>query len=463
MSSADQQGPGGPGRAPERAVTATDAAGPGRPRFSSAFGVLMTFVGVAVGLGNVWRFPYMTAAFGGGAFLLVYLAILLAFGIPALMAELALGRLTRRGPVGAFVRIGMPGGRAIGWALFLTVLMALTYYTVIVGWVLRYVLASAGGAIGRTDPEAFFQSVLGGFWGQFLMTALVLALIAVVLSLGVRRGVERVSVIGMPLLFLLLLVLIARSLTLPGAGAGLRFYLLPDFSKIDAGVVAAALGQVFFSLSLGGTFLVTYASYLPDDVDLRRSALGVGLWETLAAVLAGLVIVPAAVALGLSLDSGPPLTFITVPSIFAAIPAGAFFGVMFFGLLFFAAFLSDLAAFEVLVAGLTDEHGASRRWAVIGLCALALLLAVVPMSSLDYVLKSDLFWGSTMQPLGSAFALIGLAWVIGLGRALEEVNRGRRGRPVGRLWFYWVKYVVPVGIGLILAAGLRDVFRTFVL
>ncbi len=465
MPSADRQpgrGPDGPGPRRAHAGPPTEADG-GRPRFGSAFGALMAFVGVAVGLGNVWRFPYMTAAFGGGAFLLVYLAVLLAFGIPALMAELTLGRLTRRGPVGAFTRIGMPGGRLAGWALFVTVLMALTYYTVIVGWVLRYVLASARGTIARTDPELFFRSVLGGFRGQFAMTAVVLALVALVLSLGIRRGVERVSAVGMPLLFLLLLVLIARSLTLPGAAAGLRYYLLPDFSKIDAGVVAAALGQVFFSLSLGGTFLVTYASYLPADVDLKRSALGVGLWETLAAVLAGFVIVPAAVALGLSMDSGPPLTFVTVPGIFAAIPAGAVFAVLFFGLLFFAAFLSDVAAFEVLVAGLTDERGLGRRRAVVGLCALALLLAVVPMSSLDYILKSDLFWGSTMQPLGSAFALVGLAWTVGQRRALDEVNRGRRGPPVGRLWFFWIKYVVPIGIGLILAAGLRDVFRTFVL
>jgi NSS family neurotransmitter:Na+ symporter len=434
-----------------------------RPRFTTSFGVLMTFIGVAVGLGNVWRFPYMAGAFGGGAFLLIYLVILLAFGIPALMAELALGRLTRRGPVGAFTRIGMKGGKAVGWALFVTVLMALTYYTVIVGWVLRYTLISVTGTIGELEPQAFFESVLGGFWGQSIMTAAVLTLVAVVLILGVKRGVERVSVIGMPLLFLLLLVLIARSLTLPGAGAGLRFYLVPDFSKIDAGVVSAALGQVFFSLSLGGTFLMTYASYLPDDVNLKGSAVSIGVGETLAAVLAGFVIVPAAVALGLELDSGPPLTFITAPSIFAQIPAGALFAALFFGLLFFAAFLSDVAAFEVLVAGVVDEYRVKRKRAVIVFCVLALVLAVVPMLSLDYILKSDLFWGSTMQPLGSAFALIGLTWVVGLGRALDEVNKGNAGRPVGRLWFYWVKYVVPIGIGVILVAGLRDVFEVFVL
>jgi NSS family neurotransmitter:Na+ symporter len=444
-------------------MTNGDGESAGRPRFGSGFGLLMTFIGVAVGLGNVWRFPYMAGAFGGGAFLLVYIVLLVAFGIPALMAELALGRMTRRGPVGAFTRTGMPGGAVVGWVLFITVLVALSYYAVVVGWVLRYTFISASGAIAEIAPESFFESVLGGFWGQFLMTAIVLALVAVVLVLGIRKGVERVSKVGMPLLFLLLIVLITRSLTLPGAGAGLSYYLYPEFSMIDAGVVAAALGQLFFSLALGGTFLVTYASYLGDDVDLRKSAVTIGVGETLASILAGFVILPAAVALGIEVGSGPPLTFVTAPSIFARVPSGAIFATLFFGLLFFAAFLSAVAGFEVLVAGVADEHGWDRKVAVKVFCGAALLLAVVPMQSLDYILKSDLFWGSTMQPVGSALALIALAWVVGLGRALEEANKGSTGPPIGRFWFYWIKYVVPIGIGVILAFGLRDVFRTFVL
>jgi len=443
-------------------MTGGDAASAGRPRFASAFGLLMTFIGVAVGLGNVWRFPYMAGAFGGGAFLLVYLFLLFAFGIPALMAELALGRMTRRGPVGAFTRIGMPGGAVIGWVLFVTVLVALSYYTVVVGWVLRYTFISAGGSIGEQPPESFFETMLGGFWGQFLTTGIVLALVAAVLILGIKRGVERVSKIGMPLLFLLLFVLIARSLTLPGARAGVTYYLYPEFSVIDAGVVAAALGQLFFSLALGGTFLMTYASYLGDDVDLRKSAVTIGVGETLASILAGFVILPAAVALGVAVGSGPPLTFVTAPSIFARIPGGAVFATLFFGLVFFAAFLSAVAGFEVLVAGVADEHGWNRKIAVLVFCGAALLLGVVPMQSLDYILKSDLFWGSTMQPIGSALALIGLAWVVGLGRALDEVNKGSGRRPVGRFWFYWIKYVVPIGIGVILVLGLREMYEAFV-
>lgn len=433
-----------------------------RARFTSPFGALMALIGVAVGLGNVWRFPYMAGAFGGGAFLLVYVVILMLFGVPALMAELSLGRLTRRGPMGAFRAIGMKGGRAVGWALLVTVLMALSYYSVVVGWVLRYLWLSITGRIAEAAPAAFFDSVLGGFAGQAIATGIVLTLVAAVLILGVARGVQRVSVIGMPLLFLLLIGLIARSLTLPGAAEGLRYYLVPDFSKLNASVVAAALGQVFFSLGLGGTFLVTYASYLDKDIDMRRSAVAVAVGDASASLLAGLVILPAAIAVGIQVNSGPPLTFVTAPAIFAAIPAGAPFAVLFFGLLFVAAFLSGVAGFEVLVAGAVDELGWARKPAVIAACCAAFLLSAVPMLSLDYILKSDLFWGSTMQPVGSALALIALAWVVGRSRTLAEVNRGARGQPLGTIWYYWIKYGIPVGIAIVLGFGLHDMFETFV-
>jgi NSS family neurotransmitter:Na+ symporter len=265
----------------------------------------------------------------------------------------------------------------------------------------------------------------------------------------------------MPMLFVLLVVLIGRSLTLPGAMDGLRFYLVPDFSKVDAGVVAAALGQLFFSVGLGGTFMVTYASYIKDDVDLGNSAFKVGVGETLASILAGLVVIPAAVSLGIELNSGPPFTFVTAPTIFAGIPGGSVFASLFFSLLLLAAFLSVVAGMEVLIAGAVDELGWSRRQATIGFGVAVLLLGTLPMLSLDYILKSDLFWGSTMQPVGSALALIGLAWIVGLGRALEEANKGRTGRPIGRLWFFWIKYVVPLAVALILALGLKSLFEAF--
>ena len=386
---------------------------PGRATFGSFYGALMAFIGVAVGLGNFWRFPYMSAAFGGGAFLLVYCLIVLAFGVPAIAAEFALGRLTRRNPLGAFRAVGMPGGRVAGWMVVTTIFVASSYYAVVVGWVFVYFLYSVTGAVGAAHPDALFRSLLGAFPVQLGATGLVLGLGAIVLLLGVRAGIERVSAIGMPILFVLLLVLMTRVLALPGVERGLRFYLVPDFSKINAGVVAAALGQVFFSLSLGGTFHVTYGSYLGRDVDLPRSAWGTAVGDTLAALFAGFIVVPAAATFGLNLASGPPLTFVTVPRIFEHIAGGAWFAALFFGLLFFAAFLSSIAGLEVVIAMLVDEFKLSRKAAVLGVCGVELVLALPAMRSVQWILRSDLFWGSTMQPIGSGCALVALGWVVG--------------------------------------------------
>ncbi len=432
-----------------------------RQSFTSSFGIIMSFIGVAVGLGNLWRFPYMAAAFGGGAFLLVYFILLAVFGIPALMAELTLGRMTRRGPLGTFTRIRMKGGKFIGWLLFFTVFMATSYYSVVVGWVLKYFVSSVNGQIMHIKPDAFFDEILGGFWGQFAATGIVIFLVVVVLYFGIKRGVEKISKVAIPLLFILFLVLIARSLTLPGASAGLKYYLWPDFTKFNFSVVTAALGQVFFSLSLGGTFLLTYASYLPERTNIKFNALSTGIGDGLAAFFAGLVIVPAAFALGIDMDSGPALTFIIVPTIFESLPAGALFAGLFFALLFIAAYLSDIAAFEVLIATLVDELNWSRKKSLILLGLAELGLATISMKSLDFLLKNDLIWGSTMQPIGSALVIIGLTWMVGLRKALLEVNKGNQKNQVGRFWFFWSKYVIPLGIIIILALGLNDVFNTF--
>lgn len=433
-----------------------------RQSFASAFGAIMSFVGVAVGLGNVWRFPYMASAFGGGAFLLIYFLLLVIFGVPALMAELTLGRMTRRGPLSAFASAGMLGGRVVGWALFVTVLMAASYYSVVVGWVLEYVVISVTGDLVRVEPGAFFDQVLGGFWGQFFSTAAIILGVAVVLLTGIKSGIERVSGWGVPLLFGLFVLLMVRALTLPGAFDGLKFYLWPDFSRIDSSVVAAALGQVFFSLGLGGTFLLTYASYLPDHANIRLSAFSTGLGDGLASIFAGLIIVPVAFTLGVPLESGPSLTFLTMPAMLARMPAGALFAVLFFALLLIAAYLSNVAAFEVLITSLVDELRWKRRRAIVIICAAELALATLSMKSLDFLLKNDLIWGSTMQPIGSAMVMVALAWFVGLQRTLRHLQPEAETSRLNRIWFYWMKFAIPLGIVVILALGIKDVFNTFV-
>lgn len=432
-----------------------------RPTFSSPLGAFLALTGMAVGLGNVWRFPYMVGAFGGGAFLLVYLLLLVAFGIPAVMAELTLGRHTRRGPVGTFTQIGMRGGRVISFVLFVTILMAVSYYTVVVAWVLRYLVAAASGALRDMQPGPHFDGILTTYGTQAAATVVVMIGVAVVLIGGVRKGIERVSRFATPLLFVLLAVLLVRTLLMPGTGEGVRFYLIPDFTKLNAGVFAAALGQMFFSLGLGGTMLVTYASYLPNDANIKHTALSMTIAETLVAIIAGLAIVPAAMSVGVELESGPPLIFIAVPTILQSLPLGSLFGVMFFGLLFLAAFLSVVAAYEVIVASMVDGFGWTRRRAALTFCTIGFLLGIPAIASVDYITSSDLFWGSVMHPMGSVFAIVALAWVVGQAKALEEVNRGNDGVQVSAFWIFYLRWIVPAGILTILALGVRDLFATF--
>jgi len=431
----------------------TDGATKARETFGSRFGSLTVLIGVAVGLANVWRFPYLAGKHGGAAFVLLYVALNFLLGIPAIMAEWTLGRLTRQGPAGAFVTAGMPGGRGIGLVLFFTVFMAMTYYTLIVGQVLFYALHTSFGFTVGADPAAFYQAKLGGItpW-NLAMTSLTFLGIGGVLYLGVRRGIEAISRIAMPLVFLSLLVVIVRSVTLPGAAAGLRFYLVPDLSKIDGPTVLAAMGQVFFSLSLGGTFFLLYGSYLRDDENLPVTAVQTAFGDMSAALLAGLAVLPAVFAMGVEPTSGPSLLFITLPGVFRAMPGGAFAGGLFFSAFFVAAFLSAVAGMEVLVDGSRHYFGWSRGRALVVLVGADLLLSLPSMWSSSILMWNDRLWGSTMQPVGSALTLIALGWFVSRGRALAGVNRGS-GVRVGGLWIFWIRWVIPISIVFILVYG----------
>ena len=366
-------------------------------RFSTGFGSAMALIGVSVGLANVWRFPYMAGEYGGGAFVALYLLLVGLLGAPALIAEWSLGRLSRGGPGTAFRRIGMPFGGAIGAILFLTVFMATSYYTVVVAQVLYY--AVRGAAIG--EPEAFYAANFQGITGLNAgLTALVFAAMGVVVAGGVRRGIERVSRIAMPIAGVALVAVVFRSLTLPGAAEGVRWFLWPALDEVTGTTFLAALGQAFFSLSLGGTFFLAYGSYLPSAISLRRLAGTTIAGDTGAALLGGLAVLPAAIALGIAPASGPPLLFFTLPRVFAAMPAGEIFGPLFFGGLFVAAFLSAVAGLEVSVGALCAWTRWRRTPVVLAALAVLLPLALPSMASTDYLAWSDLLWGSTMQPLG---------------------------------------------------------------
>ncbi|HSF16646.1 MAG TPA: sodium-dependent transporter [Vicinamibacteria bacterium] len=424
-----------------------------RETFGSRFGSIMVLIGVAVGLANVWRFPYMAGSYGGAAFVALYILFAVLLGIPAIMAEWTLGRLTRQGTAGAFSSVGMPGGGAIGFVLFFTVFMAESYYTLVVGQVAFYAFETAFVGSAGADPASYFDHTLSGItMTNVSVTALTFLAIGSVLFFGVRKGIEWASRIIMPLVFLALLVVIARSVTLAGASDGIRFFLLPDWSKLNGQTALAALGQVFFSLSLGGTFFLVYGSYLRDDEDIPGMAIATAGGDLAAALLGGLAILPAVFAMGVEPDSGPSLLFITLPGVFAEMPGGALMGGLFFGALFLAAFLSAIAAMEVLVDGLHHYCGFRRGRALAILIIADLLVAMPSMASSDILMWNDLIWGSTMQPVGSALTLVALGWFVQRGRVLEEIRRGAS-IPIGRFWIFWIRWIVPAAIVIVLVHG----------
>ena len=427
-----------------------------RDTFTSRLGVVATMIGVAVGLGNVWRFPYMVGRYGGAAFVVVYIALAVLIGIPALMAEWTLGRHTRRGSVGAFELAGLPGGRALGWIFFFAVATATGYYSNVIGWVVYHGAAELARGLGISlnasqilPPDAGFDAVSFGL--QVISTGVVIAACGLVLRRGIRRGIQKASMVITPLLFGILLLLVVRSLTLDGAGEGLAWLLLKfEPGDITGDVAMAALGQVVFSLALGGTFMVVYGSYLDDGVDLRGNAVWTVVGDTGAGLLAGLVIFPAVFAFGLEPTSGPGLIFATLPQVFASMPAGWIFGTLFFLALASAAYLSAVAALEVLVAGVTDNTGMERRRATTLVSVLVMLLALPPMINMRIFVPWDLTFGTGFQTFGALVAALTVGWSLKRSDALRQLASAEDAGLQIRLLYNWIRFVVP---GAILTVG----------
>jgi len=424
----------------------------GRETFASRFGALMTLIGVAVGLGNVWRFPYMTGKFGGAAFVLFYVVVAVAIGVPALMAEFTLGRYTRRGTVGAFAKGGFPFGRQVGWFFFAIVIAATGYYSAVVGWVLFYAVGQLAAMIGWSfnaaavlPPEHGFNAT--SFVLQLACTGVVIFASALVMVKGLRKGIERASTIIMPTLCLVLVILMVRALTLPGAGEGVRWFILKfRLQDLTPAVMVAAIGHAVFSLSLGGTFMVVYGSYLSDEESLARNAIGTVAGDTITSLLAGLAVIPAVFALGLEPGQGPGLLFNTLPRVFAAIPLGAFFGMLFFLGLAGAGYLSNVAALEVLVAGLTDNTRLPRSRAVWLMAGIVFLVSIPPSLNNAIFVPWDLTFGSGMQTLGALVAVLTVGWCMTRGAALAELSKGNA-RAVPLWLYYWIRFGIPLAIG----------------
>ena len=405
-------------------------------------------IGVAVGLGNVWRFPYMMGQYGGSAFLVVYVVFVLIFAIPAVTAEWSLGRYTRHGPIGAMQRAFGPFGKWVGYLLVLTVLIANSYYVVIVGNVAFSAMFSIfTGFTPASIP--LYETRLGNGVLQATISLAVIVAALWVIHRGIGKGIERVSKLFVPLFGVMIVTLIVMALRLPGATTALREFLAPDFSQLTPTSVFAALGQAFFSLSLGGTFYLVYGSYLRDEEKIPRAAIATGIGDASAALLASLFIVPTVLALGLNMQAGPSLIFETLPHMFAAIPAGRFIGTAFLIGLWMMAFLSTVAAFQVIVAALTDSFKLSLTKAglIVGVVEAVLMLpsALHP----EIIGTLDLIFGSGMQMLGSGLTIIALFWGCDKAVAVTQIFGGRTDG-IRQLYLSWLKWAVPATLAVML-------------
>lgn len=427
-------------------------------RFSSRLGMLLTMIGLAVGLGNVWRFPYMMGSYGGSAFLLVYLGFTLLLAVPALSAEWALGRATGAGPPDAYrAAFGNRLGWLLGGLLLVTVLVADSYYLVVIGQILITAAWSLGP--GFDDGRlAAFRSTLGNGALQFGVAAGLLVLSLWIIDRGVRHGIEAASRWIVPGFVVVMAYLIIIALNLPGAGTALAGFLRPDFGALDAGDIFAALGQAFFSLGLGGTFHVVYGSYLGRATPVVGNASLAALGDISAALLASLFIVPVALVFALDLAQGPSLIFDTLPRLFAQLPGGGWPGGLFLLALTAVALLSNIAALEVARAALARRWPDHRRRILGALLGIELLLIAPVAFDNDLIGILDLVFGSGMQLAGGLAAVIALGWGLGRTRAAAALF-GETAPGWGGLYTQWLRWVVPLVLLAVLAGWLLEQVR----
>jgi NSS family neurotransmitter:Na+ symporter len=439
-----------------------------RETFGSRMGFIFAAAGSAIGIGNLWRFPWLAGVSGGGAFLLIYLLTVVIVGVSLFMCEIALGRYTQRSNVGAFRKI-RPSWTWVGILGPLASFLTLCFYSVVGGWIIYYFFRAFGG-FGGPDPavtERVFSSFTGHAVWPIIFHGVFMGLTMMICYKGVKDGIERYSSIMMPLLLALILILTIRSLLLPGAAEGLRFYLVPDFSKITAKTFLDALGQVFFSLSLGVGSMLTYGSYLGKQENIPRISVIVPLMDTLVAFMAGLIIFPVVFSYGFEPGAGVGLTFVTLPAIFSQMPAGNLFGAVFFFLFFLAALTSTISALEAVVAYLAEEHGWERKRATVisGIviffigCISSLSfgpLSGLTIAGLNFFGQLDWFVATLLQPLGGILTAIFVAWIWGGANALKEVtNGGAIQFRLGNVWAnLMLKFIAPVLVTIVFLAGI---------
>lgn len=436
-----------------------------RVTFGSKIGVILATVGCAVGLGSIWRFPYMVGENGGGAFLLVFLICTALLGLPIMITEFFIGRHSRSNAAGAFKKLA-PGTqwKWIGYNGVLAAFLILGFYSVVSGWTLEYIWQALSGSLDGKTTEEFttdFRAFSSSVVRPIVWTVVFVGLTHFIIASGVEKGIERASKVMMPALFFILIALCIRSVTLPGMEEGLAFFLEPDFSKITSSVVLSAMGQTFFSMSIGMGCLITYSSYFGKDTNLQATALQVIVLNTLVAVLAGIMVFPAVFSFGIEPTAGPELVFITLPNIFEQLPFGSLWSLVFFVLLALAALTSTISLHEVATAYIHEEYHLTRHqaaWVVsIGVSILGAIASLSFGVLREYTIGGliifdalDYLTAKIMMPLGGMFICIFVGTRIEKRILKEELtNRGTIPFYFFNTYAFVVKYIAPIAIGLI--------------
>ena len=440
-----------------------------RSTFTGSFGFIMAAASSAIGLGNFWRFPYLAAKYGGSAFLIVYIILVLTFGFALMTAEIVIGRKTGSGPLTAFGKLNKKWG-FIGFLATLVPVLILPYYNVIGGWVVNYTAGYVGGFYQNMASDTYFTDMLANPVKLIIFHCVFTAAITAIIMGGVTKGIERASKILMPVLFVLAIAISVYSITLPGAMDGVKYFFVPDMKHFSLQGVLAAMGQMFFSLSLAMGIMVAYGSYLPKDSDIEKSVARIEIFDTLIAILAGLMIIPAVFAFSggdeSALGKGPGLMFVTLPKVFASMGGTRLAGSAFFLLVLFAALTSAMSVMEAIVASICDKFGWSRNkaaiasaiWSAAGGTACILGYSVwsgVKFGSMDILDTADFLTNSVIMPVTALLTCIFVGYVFGVKNIKSEItSSGKFGRE--KLFNVMIRYIAPIFVVAVLISSILD-------
>ena len=445
-----------------------------RSTFSGKIGFVLAAAGASVGLGNIWRFPYLAAKYGGGIFLLVYIILALTFGYAMIMAETSLGRMTGKSPVGAYGAFGKSKWRSLGgWINAVIPILIVPYYSVIGGWVIKYLVEYLLGHGQGLAADGYFSTFISSGVSTEVCFVVFALFTLVIIFAGVRNGIERVSKVMMPILVVLSLIIAVYSVTRPGALAGVKYFLVPNFRDFSWMTVVSAMGQVFYSLSIAMGILITFGSYMKKDVSIEGSTRNVEIFDTAIAIMAGLMIIPAVFAFsGGSADNlkaGPSLMFITIPKVFASMGMGTVVGILFFLLVLFAAVTSSIALTESAVSTFEDEFGWGRRKStvIIGIVMLALgslsslgygPLAGVTILGMQFLDFFDFLTNSVMMPIAAIATCLLVSRVVGVDAIEQEVTLEGGAFRRKKIFCVMIRYICPIFAVIILLSSVANAF-----